>query len=198
MVPNPTGQPLGYLTVWPAGQSQPTVSTLNNYTATVVADAAVVPAGTGGDIDVYSSDTTDLVIDIDGYFAAPGTRRSVAVSHDALPRPRHPRRGAVSGELTVNMAGSLCSPPSTAQAYLLNATVIPTGPLDYLTLWADGQQQPTASTLNAWDGAVTSNLAIVPTSNGSRRRLCWRRRNPTASGYLRLFRAVRLRDVDRW
>jgi hypothetical protein len=50
---------------------------------------------------------------------------------------------------------------------VLNATVVPTGPLDYLTLWPDGQPQPLASTLNAWDGTVTSNLAIVPTTNGS-------------------------------
>ena len=167
-VPNPTGQPLGYLTVWPAGQSQPTVSTLNNYTATVVANAAVVPAGTGGDIDVYSSDTTDLVIDIDGYFAAPGQGGlSLYPTTPCRALDTRSGHGAFSGELTVNMAGSLCSPPSTAQAYLLNATVIPTGPLNYLTLWPDGQQQPTASTLNAWDGETTSNMAIVPTTNGS-------------------------------
>jgi hypothetical protein len=34
-------------------------------------------------------------------------------------------------------------------------------------LWAQGQAQPTVSTLNAVDQAVTSNLAIVPASNGS-------------------------------
>ena len=73
VVPNPSGQTLGYLTVWPTGETQPVVSTLNNPTATVVANAAIVPAGTSGAIDVYASNTTDLLIDIDGYFAAPGT-----------------------------------------------------------------------------------------------------------------------------
>jgi hypothetical protein len=34
----------------------------------VVASAAIVPAGTSGAISVYAMDTTDLVIDIDGYF----------------------------------------------------------------------------------------------------------------------------------
>lgn len=168
VVPNPTGQPLGYLTVWPAGQAQPTVSTLNNYTATAVANAAVVPAGSGGDIDVYSSDTTDLIVDIDGYFAAPGQGGlSLYPTTPCRALDTRSGNGAFSGELTVNVAGSICSPPSTAQAYLLNATVLPSGPLTYLTLWPDGQQQPNASTLNAWDGAVTSNMAIVPTSNGS-------------------------------
>jgi hypothetical protein len=57
--------------------------------------------------------------------------------------------------------------PASATAYVLNATVVPPGALGYLTLWPDGQQQPTVSTLNAADGAVTSNLAITPTINGS-------------------------------
>jgi hypothetical protein len=39
--------------------------------------------------------------------------------------------------------------------------------MPYLMLWADGQPRPTASTLNAYDGFITSNMAIVPTTNGS-------------------------------
>ena len=54
-----------------------------------------------------------------------------------------------------------------AQAYVFNATVVPSGPLGYLTLWPDGTKQPLVATLNAIDGAVTSNMAIVPTNNGS-------------------------------
>ncbi len=50
---------------------------------------------------------------------------------------------------------------------MLNATVVPARPLGFLTLWPNGETQPEASTLNAGDSAVTSNLAIVPTANGS-------------------------------
>ncbi len=39
--------------------------------------------------------------------------------------------------------------------------------MGYLTLWPDGGQQPVVSTLNAIDTAITSNMAIVPTTNGS-------------------------------
>ncbi len=63
---------LGYLSVWPKGQPRPVVSTLSDLTETIVANAAIVPAGTGGDIAVYPSNDTDLVVDIDGYFAPPG------------------------------------------------------------------------------------------------------------------------------
>ena len=55
------GQPLGYLTVWPQGSQRPLVSTLNNPTATIVANAAIVPAGTGGGIAAFTDQNTQLV-----------------------------------------------------------------------------------------------------------------------------------------
>ena len=63
--------PLGYLTVWPTGQDQPLVSTINAPTGTVTANAAVVVAGANGEVSTYAHNDTDLIIDIDGYFAAP-------------------------------------------------------------------------------------------------------------------------------
>lgn len=44
---------------------------------------------------------------------------------------------------------------------------VPQGPLAYLTLWPDGQARPLAASLNALDGAITSNMAITATTNGS-------------------------------
>ena len=61
--------PLSYLTVWPAGQPQPLVSTLNSFEGRVRANAAIVPAGAGGAINVFVTNATDLIIDINGYFA---------------------------------------------------------------------------------------------------------------------------------
>ena len=169
VVPYPGGQPLRYLTVWPQGESQPVVSTLNNRTATTVANAAIVPAGQNGAISIYASDSTQLVVDINGYFAAP---RSGGLS--LYPAPpcrvidtRNNNGQPFQGEMTVNVAGSVCAPPADAQAYVFNATVVPPGPMHYLTLWADSGTQPQASTLNAIDGMITSNLAMVPNTDGS-------------------------------
>ena len=53
--------------MWPTGQPQPVVSTLNNLTGTIVANAAIVPAGTGGEITAYRQQRHRLVIDINGY-----------------------------------------------------------------------------------------------------------------------------------
>ena len=63
--------PLGVLTTWPTGQSMPNASTLNDSTGTVVANAAIVPAGTNGGINVYVNNATDVLFDINGYFAPP-------------------------------------------------------------------------------------------------------------------------------
>ena len=168
-VPHPAHQRLGYLTVWPAGQQQPVVSTLNNPTGTNVANAAVVPAGANGSIAVYPNNDTDLLIDTNGYFAASGSG-GLSLTTVAPCRVIDTRSGGgqpFQGELTVNVVGSACAPSSAAQAFVLNATVVPPGGLGYLTLWPDGQDQPVVSTLNAGDGAITSNMAIVPTNNGA-------------------------------
>ncbi len=169
-VPHPAHQRLGYLTVWPVGVQQPIVSTLNNPTGTTVANAAIVPAGNNGAIAVFPNNTTDLLIDINGYFDTPGP--GGLSLHPTAPCRVIDTRGVgngqpFQGELTVNVINSPCSPPANAQAYVFTATVVPPGALGYLTLWPDGENQPVVSTLNAIDGSIASNMAIVPTNNGS-------------------------------
>jgi hypothetical protein len=161
--------PLGYLTVWPDGQSQPVVSTLNAPTGAITANAAIVPAGTGGAIELYVTDATDMAIDIDGYFAAPGNgglslyNLTPCRLEDTRQLPGAP---TLTGMTTETATGVVCGVPPEARAVVLNATVVPTGNLGYLTLWANGGLQPVVSTLNSLDGSIVSNMALVPTTNG--------------------------------
>ncbi|MCC6344699.1 MAG: hypothetical protein IT166_21040 [Bryobacterales bacterium] len=60
--------PLQYLTAWPAGAAQPNISTLNSFEGKIVANAAIVPAGSGGMISIFVTDTTDVIVDINGYY----------------------------------------------------------------------------------------------------------------------------------
>ena len=160
-------QHLGYLTVWPQGQVQPLVSTLNDPTGTIVANAGLIPAGIGGGIATYPTADTDLVIDVNGYFAPPGTGGlSLYVLTPCRVLDTRNGNGTFNGMLTFPVMNSACSLPEAAQAYVFNATVIPDGPLGYLTLWPHGEMQPLASTLNAVDGAITSNMAVVPNIDG--------------------------------
>lgn len=162
------GQDFGYLTVWGKGSPQPGVSTLNNPTATIVANAAVVQAGSGGEISVYASGNTQLVGDINGYFApAQSGGLSLYTLQPCRALDTRQQNLAFNGEITIDIATSPCAPPTSAQAYVMNATVVPDPTLNYLTLWPDGEGRPMVSTLNAIDGTITSNMAIVGTGNGS-------------------------------
>jgi hypothetical protein len=166
----PKGSSLGFLSAWPAGQQQPLVASLNDVTGTVLSNAVIVPAGIGGAVNVFATDATDLVIDINGYFAPQGpgglslyTLTPCRVLDTRLPAGAPP----FSSTRDVNVTASQCGVPLNAQAFVFNATVVPPGFLGFMTMWPQGQTQPLASTLNAYDGAVTNNMAIVPTTTGS-------------------------------
>ena len=69
-----SGGAVDYVSLWPAGGTQPFVATLNDPQGIIAANAAIVPAGAPlGGISVYNAGpaTTDVVIDMNGYFAAP-------------------------------------------------------------------------------------------------------------------------------
>jgi hypothetical protein len=140
---------------------------LNDLLGRVIANAAIVVAGTGSDVSAYATNNTDLVIDINGYFAPAGADglSLYAVAPCRVIDTRHVGSGQpFTGMLSppVDVVNSQCGVSSLAQAYVFNATVIPVGSLGYLTLWPDGENQPVVSTLNAQDGSLTNNMAIVP------------------------------------
>jgi hypothetical protein len=163
---------LNYLTAWPAGQTRPNASNLNSSTGAVAANAAIVQGGAGGEVSVFVSDDSDILIDIDGYFATPPFAGATYFNpvtpcraiDTRVPVPLDPFPGQYVGPIQT----SPCAPPSTATAYVLNATLVPTGPFPYLELYPYCFcARPDVSTLNAYDGAVTSNMAIVETDNGT-------------------------------
>lgn len=61
--------PLSYITAYPTGQQPPLASTLNDVQGLILANAAIVPAGANGSIDVFATNPTDIVIDVNGYYA---------------------------------------------------------------------------------------------------------------------------------
>jgi hypothetical protein len=173
-IPAPGG--LNYLTVWGTSPTQPEppiTSTLNAPSNDPVATAAFVSMNepTADSISVFASNTTDVAIDITGYFTTSSIAPSGLSLYESTPCRVLDTRlttGVFSGERTVPFTtGNSCSVPASAKAYVTNATVVPPGTFAFLTLWPDGTPEPLVSTLNAYDGSVTSNLAIVTTNNGS-------------------------------
>jgi len=162
-----------FLTVWPSSQSQPIVSTLNATTGAVTANAAIVPVSSSGQISAYTTDAADLIIDVSGFYAAPGS--GGLALYNVTPCRAYDSRGSnlqsppINGQGAQSAAGGACAGrvANTAQSIVMNATVVPAASLSFLTLWARGSSQPLQSTLNAYDAAVTSNLAVVPTTDGN-------------------------------
>ena len=163
------GAPVSYVTVWPSSQAQPGTSVLNAPTGTTVANAAVMSTGGGaGDISVFSADNTNVLIDINGYFALPGDG-GLALYTLTPCRVLDTRSsgGAFTGQIDVDVqdAGVPCGlPPFSSfgiESYVLNATVLPSAGLGYFPIWPTGTPLPLPSNLYALDGAVTSNMALA-------------------------------------
>lgn len=168
--------PLNYITTYPAGVARPFVSTLNSPQGRVLANAAIVPAGTNGAISIFSPDATDVIVDMSGYFAprgAPGALRYYTLNPCRVADTRPGEGFVINGPPIMAaqesrdfpMRTSQCAAPDTAAAFSLNATVVPPGYLGFLTLIPQGATRPVASTLNAWEGQVAANAAIIPGRN---------------------------------
>ncbi len=173
---------LAYITAWAAGVTQPVVSNMNSFAGRTLANNILVPVSSDGSMDVYTYDYTDILIDINGYFAPdngsglfyyPVTQcRASDTRSSAYPSPfGTPAMG--SGEtrsLAIPSSTTRCSGiPANAKAFVVNATSISSGvPMPFLTMWDTGGAQPNASQLNAFQGQTVTNLAIVPAgTNGS-------------------------------
>lgn len=133
------------------------MSTLNAFKGQVVANAAIVPAGGTGSIDVYITNTTDVVIDTNGYFgpiAAVGTQPTSLTGYwtfTAQSRVYGFQSGA-SGQLTQsgnNISGQL-SLSGTPCAISASATGTVSGSSLSMTLNENGQ-------LVTFSGSVSSD-----------------------------------------
>ncbi len=162
--------PLGYLSVWPSGLARPLISTLNSPTGTVVANAAIVMSDADQAINVFATNETHVVIDMNAHFgASPYPGRFQPITPCRAVDTRLAENGPILAAGTSRsfpLLSSACGLPSFVAAYALNVTVVPPAPLSYLTVWPTGHAQPFVSTLNAMDGAVVSNAAIVGAGTG--------------------------------
>lgn len=158
---------LGFLTAFPAGQARPNVSTLNSFDGSIKANAAIVPSATAGAISIYATDRTDVVLDVNAYFAAPGGAGGLTFFPTVPCRAADTRLtgGILPGNTSrdFNIVAA-CGLPAGVRAVSANITVVPAGPLSFLTVWPAGVSRPLVSTLNSFAGKILANAAIVPTS----------------------------------
>ncbi|MBK5331594.1 MAG: metallophosphoesterase [Ilumatobacteraceae bacterium] len=59
----------GFLTVFPCGQPQPLASNLNYLAGQTIANTVIAAIGTNGNVCIFTSQTTDTIVDVDAAFA---------------------------------------------------------------------------------------------------------------------------------
>jgi len=78
--------PTGFITAYPTGQPLPLAATLVWSQGAITSNAAVVTGGTSGSIDVFTNSATDIVIDINGYYAPQsGTPQEMTITYSLSP-----------------------------------------------------------------------------------------------------------------
>jgi hypothetical protein len=144
-----------YITLFPTGTTRPLVSTTVATPAGFTTDAAIVPAGTSGDIDVYCQYAGRVVIDINGYYASQSLVSSLNTK---------------TGDLTLAAGSNIAITPST-NTLTIAMTGVPGGTLPAgsagQTLYSNGSGWLASSALTN-DGSnvgVNGNL-LLPNSTG--------------------------------
>lgn len=167
----------GYVTVYPAGTSRPTTSTLNFAAGQTIANRVVVRVGAGGMVTLYNySGNTQLIADVTGWYtdgsdASAGGSYYVALPPYRLVDTRNgtgaPRAPVTQGGvLPVQVAGqdglpSASSPmPVTAAALTVTVADNDTASM-YATVYPSLAARPLASDLNTTQGRIMPNLTLV-------------------------------------
>ena len=156
----------GYLSVYPAGASRPFVSNLNWVTGETVPNAVIVPVGANGQVTIYNhTGKTDVVVDLEGYFA-PQSTSSTAGAYVPLTPARIDTGTTLGpgGSTNVQVAG-VGGVPAGAGGAILNVTVTHTTAASFATVYPEGATRPTASNLNWPAGGTVANRVLVPLSS---------------------------------
>ncbi|TAL08399.1 MAG: hypothetical protein EPO02_13020 [Nitrospirae bacterium] len=107
-------EPLGFLTIWPAGIERPLVSLLNSLDGAIRSNHAIATLGAGGAVSVYATHPTELIIDVAGYFQPVPIDIDIVFRASGAP----PEPGTDCGQRSVNAlvlaedALYYCSQPS--------------------------------------------------------------------------------------
>jgi len=181
-VANPIAQ--GFLTVFPEDTSRPLATSNVNYGAgQVTTNRVIVPLSTTGalpgDITIYTSTATDVIVDVSGYYSAPGGSGSqfsaeaapVRICDTRAPSAASPANQcssqpiASSAPLTMNVRG-VAGVPAGATAVVVNLTGIQPNVATYLTVFP-GPAVPFSSDLNPAAGEVRANMVVATINPGT-------------------------------
>lgn len=166
----------GYLTVFPAGGTQPNASSSNYGTGPARATAAFAKVGDGGAVSIFAFRSTGLLVDVVGWFPTNGVYHGLQPARLADTRPlgatvdgENSGQGPLpaGGEFSVATTNRGGVPAVGVSAVVLTVTAANPGGDGFLTVYPSGSARPNASTLNfsSADDAV-ANLTVMDVSGG--------------------------------
>ena len=167
----------GFVTVYACGQPVPNASNLNFVPGQTVPNAVVSRLSATGQVCLFTSQATHLIVDAGGYFPTAVVYVPLATPARLLDtRPGAPTAdgqfaggglrpaGSVTQLPVLNRAGV----PGTAATVVLNVTVTGATAPGFVTVFPCGQPVPNASNLNFDAGATVPNAVVASVGTGAR------------------------------
>ena len=163
----------GYVTVYPDGQTPPSVSNINFAAKETIPNLVTVPV-VNGTVDLRNAHgTVDLVADVSGYYAAGSTGSALTPlaptrfldTRNGTGAPK--QRVGAGGVVKLKVAGVHGVPTSGVTAVVMNVTAVKPSTIGYVTVYPDGKPVPAVSNLNFTTGETIPNLVIVPVIDGT-------------------------------
>jgi len=160
----------GYVTAYPSGVARPNATNLTYKAGKNVPNAVTARVGTGGKVRFFSSASTDLIVDVVGYYR-PGT----GARYVPLPSPRRDLDTRFGNGLLPTPVGTAAvsiqvaqrdGVPKNAIAAQLNVTVT-NGTEGWVTVWPAGQSQPATSSLNFIQDQIIPNSVLTGLGSGA-------------------------------
>ncbi|MEP7115659.1 MAG: CAP domain-containing protein, partial [Ilumatobacteraceae bacterium] len=138
----------GYLTLWNCSATRPEVSTLNFSANETVANTATIPLDSAGRLCAFGNASTDMLIDVGGYYSASASGRYTPVAPVRLLDSREglatPAR-LVGGQVVELKIAGVAGVPSNATAVALNVTGVVPSADSYITVFPCGTMPGTSS-----------------------------------------------------
>jgi hypothetical protein len=136
----------------------PTTSNLNVTTGRDVAASATVALG-NGELCIFSSVATDIVVDLQALHGETGGA-VVATDPSRIIDTRNSQHLVAGGSLPIQLA-------TASAAAIVNLTAVEAAGRGFVTLYPCGSSVPTVSNLNFVAGAIVANRALVSTGGSN-------------------------------
>ncbi len=153
----------GFVTAYPCGVERPTVSAVQALVGRVVAGSTIVPLGADGTFCVYSHATTDMVVDLFGWYAPDSGEKFEPVNPVPLYDSRLGPLLAPGTTVRIPVVTDGRAPAGAMAAALTIHAVSSTGG-GFATVYPCAAQLPLVSSINVMDASGVTNHAEVALS----------------------------------